>query len=324
VPGLTAIDPGMFTTVQDLGRPGFASLGVAPGGAADAASLRVCNILLGNDDDAPGLEFTLTAGVFRADMDLCVAISAGLAHAHIVDPSGARRAVPTWAVSQLRAGEEVRLGPITGRARAYLCVAGGFRVEHVLASASTHVAGGFGGHQGRPLRAGDALRCERCVAPARTLPHGLRRLVEDPPGPKILDACSGPHAAHFSPQAIDAFWNARFIVGRRSDRVGVRLEGSPVPSPAGGRLISSGVPAGAVQVPEGGHPIILGVDHPTTGGYPVIACLSRVAMDTLGRALPGDTLAFRRVSPEDARAARAARDASLDALRHHRDTPDLS
>ena len=158
----------------------------------------------------------------------------------------------------------------------------------------------------------------------RRLPDALRTLVEDPPGPRLLDAFDGPHAPRFASDAVASFWNSAFVVGRRSDRVGVRLEGGPIASPAGGRLISLGVPAGAVQVPEAGHPIILGVDHPTTGGYPVIACLASVAMDTLGRALPGDTLAFRRISPEDARAARAARDARLDSLRHHRDTPDHS
>lgn len=313
MPALLTLEPGMFTTVQDLGRSGFSASGVASGGAADAISLRVCNRVLDNAENAAGLECTLIGSSFRAEGDTWIAISAGFPNARVITTDDSTKTLDPWMPVKLGHDEQLHLGPIAGRSRGYLCVAGGLAIGPVMGSASTHVPGGFGGFEGRPLRAGDRLE----VAPAqRPVPKDSPRaaitaFLSDPLGPRVLAAIDTSARDGFSPESVRSFWTSTFIVGRRSDRVGVRLEGHLLAAPAGGRLISRGVPAGAVQIPENGKPIVLGVDHPTTGGYPVIACIAGVDLDNLGRCTPGEKVSFRPVSVDQARATWRQREEQL-------------
>ena len=293
---LTVVEPGMLTTVQDLGRPGHTSLGVPVGGAADPLALRAGNRLVGNSDGAAGLECTLTGPTLLFEQDAAVALT-GAANP-IGEPAW-------WARVSMRAGERLRVGPVSGGARAYVTVAGGLCVPPVLGSASTLLSAGFGGHLGRALKAGDRL--EFVDAPVRS--RGTR-MVEDlhrqyirQAGLRILRAVDGPHSQAFDRTATDAFWSATFKISNHSNRTGVRLDGPVFSTLIQGDMASEGMPPGAVQITPNGQPIVLGPDHPTTGGYPVIACVATVDAHLLGQARPGETLRFERVTVQQARAA---------------------
>lgn len=296
----------MLTTIQDLGRIGWHSIGVARGGAADPLSLRAGNRLLGNDDGAAALEMTLVGGRFQFLEDSWCVVAGDAAAAHIDGRQG-QRSVADWLPFEIRSGECLATGPIRRGVRSYLCVAGGISVPRILGSRATHLAGGFGGLDGRAVRAGDVIAVGRCseqhrircdlqaVGRAQTWFHELwaRRTIR---------AVGGAHQDTFDASTIRSFWESEFEVSMQSNRTGLRLEGHKVgPSALGGHMPSEGMMPGAVQVPASGEPIVLLVDHPTTGGYPVIACAASVDHALLGQIRPRDCIRFERVSRSEAR-----------------------
>ncbi|MEP0847067.1 MAG: biotin-dependent carboxyltransferase family protein [Phycisphaerae bacterium] len=309
---IRVLDPGVLTTVQDLGRPGWSAIGVSRGGAADALSLRVGNRLVGNVDGAAALEMTLVGGTFEFLRDASIVLAGAMTAARIESNSGERFA-PAWAPFDMRMGQRLRVGPIRGGVRVYLCVAGGIAVPDVLGSLSTHLAGGFGGLAGRALRAGDELVVGRDAGPRADAATAGRaqRLCETPLARRTLRAVHGAHADAFDADAVAAFWSTTFEVSMQSDRAGLRLCGRIGSSPHGGRMQSEGMMPGAVQVPESGAPIVLLVDHPTTGGYPVIACVAAVDLPVLGQLAPARRLRFERVSRGEARALHAEQERRL-------------
>lgn len=301
---LTLLQPGLLTSVQDLGRPGHAALGVAVSGAADTLSLVVANRLVGNPDGAAALEWTLTGGSLRADADVTLAV-AGAPMPALVEPSGAApRPLRPGAPFVLAAGDVLRLGAPAWGVRTYLAVAGGLDVATALGSASTHLPSALGGHQGRALRAGDRLPlgrtrgAPRAGLDAATL-EGLAARLRRP----RLRALPGSHAEAFDVGAREAFWRGRFTVSSRSDRTGVRLSGPAVPPAGSGSLLTEGLPLGAVEVPGPGEAIVLGVDGPPTGGYAVLACIAAVDLPRLGQARPQESLGLEPVTPQQAREA---------------------
>lgn len=307
----------MFTTVQDLGRPGHSALGVPASGATDPLSLRLGNRIVGNPDGAAGLEFTLDGPCVVFDQDVVVCLAGGdCPDAAIGRPAGPERLPPCTPV-RVRAGELIRIGPVRTGARGYLCVGGGFVVDLVMGSRSTLVSAGFGGHEGRALRPGDRLglgeRADRAVdvddsgRAARWL-AGVRSR-------RVLRVTPGLHAGLFPAHAAHGLDRSGFTVSDRCDRVGVRLEGAGVPQPEGaGRMDSEPTETGAVQVPGDGRPIVLGMDRPTTGGYPVIACVIAADLPVLGMLRPGEAVRFEHVTREAARKAWRQQESELDAL----------
>jgi len=294
----------MLTTVQDLGRNGSASLGVAIGGAADSLSLRIGNRLVGNTDNAAGLEFTLTGGLFEFEKDAVIAVSGGVASVLKNEIE-----VPMWHALRVQAGERVRIGPVRRGVRVYLCVRGGVQVKEVLGSASTHLAAGFGGHEGRALRSGDELRYQDFAEEPGDF--DARPLGADLLHRRTIRAIEAPLEGRFHREAADAFWRSEFVISNQSDRAGVRLEGNAIASLCHGRMTSEGMTHGVIEVPESGQPIVLGVDHPTTGGYPVIGCVATVDLPVLGQLRPRETVRFERVSVEEARRLLAERETEL-------------
>ncbi|HVZ94617.1 MAG TPA: hypothetical protein VG797_08910, partial [Phycisphaerales bacterium] len=215
----------------------------------------------------------------------------------------------TWAAVEIDAGDALHVGAIVRGARAYLSVSGGWNGEPVFKSVSTHFSAGFGGHEGRALRAGDRLEftsgtpAPREAKALRELPESARAFLRGEIERKALRAIEGTpaHVGQFDEAALSKFWKGAFAVSSKSDRSGVRLEGEPIRAGGkatgnGGAMISEGMVRGAVQVPPNGLPIVLGADYPTTGGYPVIACVASVDFPALGQARPGDVLRFERVT----------------------------
>jgi biotin-dependent carboxylase-like uncharacterized protein len=276
---LRVVAPGLLTTVQDLGRFGWAHFGVSASGAADALALRAGNLLVGNAENAPALEMTLLGGAFEFECDAVVALTG----------SDFGAGLPLWSALPVKAGETVRCGPTRQGARAYLAVRGGLAVRRTMGSASVHVVTGVGG---RPLRAGDvlpigdgALRQPRRgpVAPPEGAPAGVLRVTP------------GPQADWFAGE----LYTGAYTVAEESNRMGLRLRGPAIPSPPG-HMLTEGVPLGAVQVPPDGQPIVLFVEHQTTGGYPKPASVISADFRRLGQLRPRDPVSFERVAMERA------------------------
>jgi len=288
-------EPGLFTTVQDLGREGFGPLGVSASGAADAISVRLGNRLVGNDERAAALEMTLLGGTFQFPDGAIVALT-GSDFGATVD--GIQ--VALWTSMEVKLGQTLRLGPTRSGARCYLCVRGGIEAKLFLGSASTHILSGLGGHEGRSLRKGDRLKIGPAngAAPKRRLSaDALKNVLPR----KVLRVTPGPQSDWFSEAAQRMFYESRYRVAEESNRMGIRLEGGLVPEGGGGKMISEGVSLGAVQVPDGGQPIILFVEQQTTGGYPKIANVISADFHCLGQLRPRDEIRFERVDWETAR-----------------------
>jgi antagonist of KipI len=287
--------PGLLTTVQDLGREGYGSLGVSPSGAADSVSLRLGNRLVDNPENSPGLEMTLLGGAFVFPQTGTFALT-GSDFGATLDSSPQ----PCWASAQARPGQLLRVGPTQSGARCYLCVQGGISVEPFLGSASTHLLSGLGGHQGRALKRGDVLYLDEASAPFKkrsVSAAALRRLAPR----KTLRVTLGPQSDSFAAAARKQFYESTYRVAEDSNRMGLRLEGPAIPQQSAGEMISEGVSLGAIQIAAGGLPIILFVEQQTTGGYAKIANVISADLHSLGQLRPRDEIRFELVNWDAAR-----------------------
>ena len=293
---LEILQAGPFTTVQDLGRPGWGSIGVPAGGAADAPSLRIANRLVGNPEAAAGLEMTLAGPQISFAAEAWVALT-GSRFVATVDDDPA----PHATAFLVRTGQTLRIGRTLEGARAVLGVRGGLDVPHVLGSRSTFVAGGLGGMDGRPLRRGDRLSTGAidAGARARAVREGLLPLYA---GEAVLRVILGPQIDAFSEAARKTLLTGTYRVSTLADRTGLRLEGPRIAHRGGADLLPEGIAPGGIQVPANGEPIVLGCDHPTTGGYAKIATVIAADLWRIGQAKPGDRLRFAAVEVSEARA----------------------
>jgi biotin-dependent carboxylase-like uncharacterized protein len=284
--GLVVINPGMCTTIQDEGRPGYAAWGVSAGGAFDRGSAELANALLGNTAGCAVLEMTLVGGIYQADQPLAMALAGGLIEAEIVMPDRSERAVRGQRSFALREGEQLVLGHTLAGARAYLAVRGGWQTATVLGSRSSE----------EPLRAGERLPAERSSVLSRQLADQSWQPAAGAP----IRIVAGPDARS-NPELNAAFWASRhFRVGTRHDRKGLRLEGDFVEVAADPVRLSTPVSPGAVQV-AGGQLIILGVACGTMGGYPHVAHVISADLDRLGQLKSGDVIRFELVTIDLAR-----------------------
>jgi len=288
--------PGLLTTVQDLGRPGFGPMGVSPSGAADPVALRLGNRLVGNSEAAAGLEMTLLGGTFVFPEGAILALT-GADFAAELDGAP----VPIGMSVELRPRQTLRAGATRSGARCYLSVAGGIDVEPFLGSASTHLLSGLGGHEGRALRKGDVLKIGNAKGPfrRRTIAANALRCLQPH---KVLRVTPGPQCELFSDAAMKIFYGNTYRVAEESNRMGLRLEGPPLPAGARGEMLTEGVSLGAVQITPAGLPIILFVEQQTTGGYPKIANVISADFSSLGQLRPRDEIRFEPVEWEKARA----------------------
>jgi len=287
--------PGLLTTVQDLGRDGFGTIGVSPSGAADAISLRLGNRLVGNVESAAALEMTLLGGTFIFPEGAIVALT-GSDFGAVLDDA----AVAPGTSIRVRPGQTIRLGPTRSGARCYLCVQGGIAVPRFLGSASTHLLSGLGGFQGRALRKGDVLQIGPPIQPLhrtsiapKVAEQFLRR--------DVLRVTRGPQADWFDESSLREFCSSTYRVGEQSNRMGIRLEGPSISQSKVTSMITEGVSLGAIQVPSGGSPIILFVEQQTTGGYPKIANVISADLHCVGQLRPRDEVRFELVTFEAAR-----------------------
>ena len=279
---LLVVEPGPLTLVQDAGRSGLGAQGVGAAGAFDRAAMRQLHSLLGDPPEAAVLEVLGGGLKLRAEADHRLAVTGGIGPVHVDSEH-----VEHGRAFVARAGQEVVVGPVGLGLRAYVGVAGGVEVDAVLGSRSADTMSGLGPPK---LAAGDVIEVGPPAHPAE---------IEDVPalltsGVTTVSAIPGPRDGWFTGDAVRTFFSAQWTVSARSDRIGVRLEGPALEREVTDELPSEPCVRGSVQVVSAGMPVVLGPDHPVTGGYPVIAVVLDDHVDRLAQARPGEIVRFTR------------------------------
>jgi biotin-dependent carboxylase-like uncharacterized protein len=281
------ISPGPLTTIQDLGRAGWAHIGVPRSGAVDRRSLRLANWLVGNDEGAAALETTLTGPQLRFKSATAVALTGAQVNARV-----GGRPVPMDTAVEIAAGEILKVGNAKVGLRTYIAFTGGIDVPLVLGSAATDTLTGLGP---AALMAGERLRLGR-GGPVRNPPTvAAPSFSSSQPATPPLHVIFGPRDDWFSAGAITRLTSEPFKVTPASNRIGLRLDGPLLERTRPDELLSEGLVPGAIQVPADGHPILLLADHPTTGGYPVIAVVVDSDLPLAAQLRPGQQLRFATV-----------------------------
>ncbi len=313
--------PGLATTVQDLGRPGYYDVGIPLSGAMDRFALQVGNLLVGNPEGLAALELTFLGPELLFTADALVAVTGA-----DLPPKLDGEPRPAWEAFPVRAGQVLSFAFLKGGARAYLAVAGGIDVPVVLGSRSTYVLGALGGHEGRALKAGDQLGVgvpDRAAAPGRSVPPDLRR---GPAPGQSLRVLPGLYDHRVDPGSLAGFFADQWKVAPEADRIGYRFRGgTPLrfvdrtpPFGAGSdpsNIVDSCYPYGSVQVPGGTEPIVLHRDAVSGGGYFMLGTVISADMDFIGQLQPHAPIRFAPVTMDQALAARRERDGMLDQAR---------
>jgi biotin-dependent carboxylase-like uncharacterized protein len=297
---------GPLSTLQDLGRPGFAHLGVPRSGALDQSSFAAANALVGNHPQAAVVETTLGGITLRVLDTAIMAVTGADCDVHVGGVPA-----PLGTPIRLAAGQVLDVGPAHSGLRSYVAIRGGFDAPQELGSRSTDALSGIGPS---PLSDGDYVpvgswsglpepqfgqrlrsrepnrRASSDSTPADSTPADSTAADSTPL--LVLHATLGPRADAFTQQAIARFTCDSWTVTADSNRIGARLAGAALEHAAQTELPSEGMVVGAVQVPPSGQPIIFLADHPTTGGYPVIAVVDRAALDALAQAAAGTKVQF--------------------------------
>lgn len=289
---------GTASTLQDRGRVGLRHLGIGSGGALDAYSHNVANLLVGNRADATVLEVTLQGPRLRFERGAHIALCGAPFDAQI---DGV--ALPAWCSVHVPAGAVLDIGPCRVGMRGYLAVAGGFVVAEVLGSASTDLRAGFGGHAGRMLRSGDTLQWPESGATATRVARDAGWIDWTPDHTFGDDCLVHLLPGRDAPGPDSALFATHWQVSSASNRQGLRLDGPALILAQSRESVSEPVAPGTVQLPPDGRPIVLLADAQTVGGYPRIGHVCSADLPQLAQARPGSILRFAPISP----AAAAAR-----------------
>jgi len=304
-------NPGLMTSIQDLGRFGFLDRGVPPSGALDSFACRIANLLVGNPEDLAVLEITVVGPILEAVAEAEIAITGAEMGATL---NGIP--IPSWQTVRVKRGDELRIPRAERGCRAYLAVNGGFDVPVLMGSRSTFVRAGFGGLEGRFLKKQDVLKKGDCAVSGRvrSLPS---KFIPEYPAKVVLRAIPGPQDDSFT-NAMDLFFAATYDVTAQSDRMGCRLHGPVLEhdKDAPKSIVTEPTVPGNVQVPADGQPIILLVEQ-TTGGYSKIATVISTDIPQIAQLMPKHTVSFECVTLEAAHLLYRDRERILNEIRGH-------
>jgi antagonist of KipI len=291
------LEPGMLTTIQDLGRYGFSQFGVPSSGALDALSLRIGNLLVGNKEEEASLEITVMGLKLKAAREVVIAITGG-----DLSPNLNGEPLDMWRTHILVEGDIITFKKLRTGCRSYLAMNGGIIVPKIMGSRSTYLSGRFGGIEGRALRRGDILYAPNLSPPLDKL--GLRFPSDWLPSLEkevLLKVILGPQDHHFTEKGFQTFYSSAYQVTPQCDRMGVRLEGQKIERRPNVEesIISEGLIPGAIQVPGDGKPIII-LTELVTGGYTKIATIISTDLPKVAQLKPGDRIRFKPISIEEA------------------------
>jgi biotin-dependent carboxylase-like uncharacterized protein len=306
------LEPGILTTIQDLGRYGFSQFGVPPSGALDTYSFRAGNLLVGNREEEACLETTLMGLKIKALREVVIAATGG-----DLFPVLNEEPLEMWRTHLLVEGDVIAFKKVQAGCRAYLAVSGGFVVPKIMGSYSTYLSGNFGGLEGRKLRRGDTLYTLDIPSSLNNL--GLRFPRDWIPSPEKdvpLRVIPGPQNRHFTEKGFRTFCSSFYQVTPQCDRMGIRLEGPKIErrSDVEESIISEGLISGAVQVPGDGKPIII-LTELVTGGYTKIATIISTDLPKVAQLKPGDRVRFKHISIEESHLLFREQDARLKGFR---------
>ncbi|MFG0299599.1 MAG: 5-oxoprolinase/urea amidolyase family protein [Phycisphaerales bacterium JB047] len=307
---IEVIEAGMLSSVQDLGRTGYGAFGVPMSGAFDSVALRLGNRLLGNAESNAGIELTMLGGAFQFSSASMVCLTGARAERAVIVCDGHAQRLAHGIPTAIAAGSLLRIGPLSGGVRGYLCIAGGIQSPELLGSRSALVSLPNAG-LGQQLMPGDRLKF---IVHDSSIP-GMPRSVSSPcePQTKVLRIVPSMHTARFRESQLKDLCAQPFSVSDDSNRAGVRLTGRSLRGTIPGRVASVGTLPGYVQVPSSGEPIVLGVDGPTTGGYPVIGCVIEADLPVLAQCGPREEVCFAWTRLEAARRALIDQEAMIQA-----------
>lgn len=291
------INGGLLTTVQDLGRRGYQKYGLAVSGAADPYAHRMSNVLVRNKETAATLEVTLMGLKLKVLEPCLIAITGGNLNPHVNGEPA-----PMWASFPVNVGDDIHFKGCSAGCRAYIAVAGGFKVADVLGSKSTDLAGHMGGMDGRALKRGDVID----VYDANDVLSGptRKRLASDLI-PTYADNIKvrvvlGPQDDSFTEAGIRTFFSSTYTVTKDSDRMACRLEGPVIEHAESADINSEGMFFGAIQVPKNGLPILFQAGRPSVGGYTKIGGVITVDLPKVAQLKPSDKISFQQVTVEEA------------------------
>jgi biotin-dependent carboxylase-like uncharacterized protein len=288
--------PGVFTTVQDLGRYGYQKYGVSISGAMDRFALRVANLLVGNEEGEAAVEATVIGPKLKALGNVRIAITGA-----DLSPEIDGKPAPLWHAFNVSEGSLLSFGTPKSGCRAYLAVSGGIDFPVVMASRSIHTRSNLGGN-GRALAKGDIIGIKD--SGFRIQESGTHQLPPElvPSYGKnwLVRVILGPQNDYFTPRGVKTFLASEYEITPQADRMGYRLKGPKIEHKGGPDILTDATPPGSIQVPGDGMPIILLADGQTTGGYSKIATVISVDQDLLAQARPGDRVRFQRVTITEA------------------------
>ena len=314
------ISPGLSTTVQDLGRPGYYHIGIPLSGAMDRLAARAANMLVGNDEGDALLEVVFMGPEIEFRQAATVAVTGAELPPKV---NGEER--PTWTSFAVKKGDVLSFAFLKKGARAYVAISGGIDVPVVLGSRSTYTLGALGGFEGRKLAAGDILPLGegKGAAEGRTVPENLRRA---PGAPAELRMLPGLYWHRITEAAGKQFFEDTWKVAPEADRIGYRFKGGkpldfvPREPPFGAgsdpsNIVDACYPYGSIQVPSGTEPIVLHRDAVSGGGYFMVGAVISADMDLIGQLQPHTPARFVEVSMEQALLARNDRARLIDGIR---------
>lgn len=287
---LKIINPGLFTTVQDLGRYGYESYGFTPAGVMDYESYYLANALLGNDYNCGVLELTLYGITFE------------VLHSTSMSSAGAEMELTineepfdTGTAVDLVKGDIVKFGGVKKGARTYIAFSGGLDLPKELGSYSTHTRSKMGGYKGRVLKAGDIL-----LVKGKTVEHNFPIITKILTEDTEIRFIPGQQNDRFDSVNKRIFTESEYTLTKDSDRMGCRLEGPAVESADDDDILSEPTQFGSIQVPKNGQPIVLLADRQTAGGYKKIGTVAKVDLTKIAQKKPGEKITFTEVSVDEA------------------------
>ncbi len=307
--GLIIIKPGMFTTVQDLGRTGAQKFGMNPGGVMDRAAGRILNAVLGNDESGAVLEMHFPACEIEFDADTLIAIG-GAEFTGQVDG----RTIENWSRTFVPKGTNLRFAKKLSGNRTYLAVKGGLRVPEWRGSRSTNLVAGIGGLAGRKLLAGDIIECEKYPIPHRPLVVGYSIIPRYSRFPTVR-IVAGSEYEYLTAESRREFLSEGFTLTNDCNRMGYRLRGNPIHLIDEREMVSTAVTFGTIQLLPDGQLIVLMADHQTSGGYPRIGNVISADLPIIAQCGPGDGVSFQLITIGEAERLSSRFETELNFLR---------
>jgi antagonist of KipI len=308
---ISVLNPGLQTTIQDLGRHGYQKYGVIVSGAMDAYAMRLANIAVGNNENEGVLEITMIGPSLELEKGTLISITGGN-----ISPTINGKKIPMGRPVYLKEDCVLNFGACIAGCRSYLAIAGGFDVPEVMESKSTYLRAQFGGFNGRTLKKGDILNIGAKSVAAIKIIEKLQEMTHkgefvapswymgdatvDNTNSTIIRVFKDRQFDNISEESINKFFNSEFKVDNKSDRMGYRLCGEKIELKERLEMISEEVSIGTIQIPPDGNPIILLADRQTTGGYPKIAHVVSVDIQKIVQLKPNSKIKFKQISLKEA------------------------